>query len=345
MAVLAIAMMFGRGIVPAGPIGASEAQVVLAALFADVAVGIQLGVFDAWFRTAGRYPTAASLRQMTRLAEYAFLLTAVLFGATPGEAAVAFLLGGVAGVSVSWLALRRIVPWSVFKLEWPEIATARRLFGPGIAFAAFPVGNAVSVQGFTIAIGATLGTTAVVLFSTTRTLTRVALQAMASINAAIAPELSRAVGGEHFAEAKAILCRGVQLSVVVASGIVGVVAIFGEQAITFWTRDLVPPDILLLNTLLLVMLANSVWYTLSAALIATNHHARLAALYLAGTLFALVASVPLSRVHGLAGAASALLVIDIALTVYVFRASARLLGDTPSRLLRCVLDPSRDPSA
>ena len=339
-----IAVIAGERILPNGPIPASEATIVLAALFADVVVGLQLGVFDAWFRAAGRYPTAATLRQITRLAEYGALLGAVLLGAGPGTAAVALFVGGVAGVCVSWVVLKRVVPWSIFRLERPDLPTARRLFAPGMAFAAFPIGNAISVQGFTIAIGATLGTSAVVVFSTTRTLTRIALQAMASINAAIAPELSRAVGGAHFDEARVILRRGVQLSFVVATTIVVTLAIIGQQVIAFWTRGLVSPDPALLNTLLLVMLANSVWYTLSAGLIATNHHSRLATLYLGGTLVALVVSVPLSRAFGLTGAALSLLVIDVALTVYVFRASARLLGDTPTRLLRSVLDLSRSPA-
>ena len=70
---------------------------------------------------------------------------------------------------------------------------------------AFPIGNALSLQGFTIVIGATLGAAAVVVFSTTRTITRVALQAMGSINLSIWPELSRSVGGGRFDEARAIL--------------------------------------------------------------------------------------------------------------------------------------------
>ena len=319
------------------PIGPAEVQVVLVALLLHIVVDNQFGVLDAWYRAAGRYPTGATLRQASRLVEWAALLGAVILGARPGMAAIVFLLGGLTGLCVSWVVLRRVVPWSEFRIEAPHLPTARQLAAPGMAFAAFPVGNALAVQGFTIAIGATLGATAVVVFSTTRTLTRMALQAMASINAAIAPELSRAVGAGYIEEARNIVRHAVQLSVGLSAIIVAGMAVLGPEAIAWWTRGLVEPDEPLLYVLLLGMLANAVWYTLSATLIATNHHHRLAALYLSGTFGALVLWIPASQALGLVGSALSLLVIDVLLTIYVFHASARLLSESPGRLLRSVL--------
>jgi O-antigen/teichoic acid export membrane protein len=319
------------------PIPRREAFVVLIALFADVAIGIQMGVLDAWYRSAGRYPTSASLRQGTRLLENAALMVSVLLGAGPGTAAVAYLAGGAAGMSISFLVLRRVVPWSAFPLGRPHGPTVRELAPGGMAFAAFPIGNALSVQGFTIVIGATLGATAVVVFSTTRTLTRLVLQAMASINAAIAPELSRAVGAGDLREARTILGHAVQLSIGLAAAIVVALVLIGPRAIEWWTRGLIKPDVSLLDVLLVGMVANSIWYTLSAALIATNNHVQLARLYLTGTAAALAVSIPLGQLLGVAGAAAALLAIDATLTVYVLRASARLLHETPAQLIRAVL--------
>jgi O-antigen/teichoic acid export membrane protein len=333
-----IALVFGRSFGNGAAIPASEAQVVLVALFLQVAVGNQYGVLDAWYRAGGRYPTSAALRQLGRLLEFGALMGAVLLGAGPGTAAIAFLAGSVAGFLVSWMVLRRTIPWSTFRPERPHLQTFRELLTPGLAFVAFPIGQALSLQGFTIVIGATLGTVAVVVFSTTRTVTRVALQAMGSINLAIWPELSRSVGSGRLVEARAILRRSVQLALASSLSLVLGLALFGVAIIRWWTHGLVDPPVLLLFILLLVIVANSTWYTLSSVLGATNRHKRLAVVYLSGTTVALLAAFPLSSAFGLEGAAMALLAIDVAMVAYVFHTALRVVDDAPLPFLRALLD-------
>ena len=196
-------------------------------------------------------------------------MAAVLLGAGPGTAAIAFLVGSVAGFAVSWVVLRRTVPWSTFRPERPHLQTFRTLLGPGVAYMAFPIGNALSVQGFTVVIGATLGAAAVVVFSTTRTITRVVLQAMSTINGAIWPELSRTVGGGRLDEARTILRRALQLALTGSILLVLVLGMIGVGIIRWWTHGLVEPPTVLLFILLLVIVANSTWYTLSSVLVAT----------------------------------------------------------------------------
>jgi O-antigen/teichoic acid export membrane protein len=266
LAAVAIALVFGRAFGSGAGIPASEAQIVLVALFLQVAVGNQYGVLDAWYRAGGRYPLSAILRQLGRLFEFGALMGAVLLGAGPGMAAIAFLAGSVVGFVVSWVVLRRAVPWATFRPERPHLQTFRELLAPGLAFMAFPIGNGLSLQGFTIVIGATLGAPAVVVFSTTRTITRLALQAMGSINNAIWPELSRSMGSGRLDEARAILRRSVQLALAGALSLVLGLALFGVAIIRRWTHGLVDPPVQLLFILLLVIVANSMWvHALSSA--------------------------------------------------------------------------------
>jgi O-antigen/teichoic acid export membrane protein len=338
LAAVAIALAFGGAFGSGAAIPASEAQVVLVALFLQVAVGNQYGVLDAWYRAGGRYPLGTTIRQLGRLLEFGALMVAVLLGARPGTAAIAFLAGSVAGFVISFVVLRRAVPWSTFRPERPHLQTFRELLTPGVAFMAFPIGNSLSLQGFTIVIGATLGVAAVVIFSTTRTITRIALQAMGSINNSIWPELSRSVGGGHLGEARAILRRAVQLALAASLSVVFASALFGVAFIRWWTHGLVDPPVLLLFILLLVIVANSTWYTLSSVLVATNRHKRLAVVYIAGTIVALLAAVPLSSAFGLPGAATALLAIDMAMVGYVLPAALRVVQDTPGGFLRALLN-------
>jgi O-antigen/teichoic acid export membrane protein len=338
LAAVAIALVFGGAFGSGAAIPASEARMVLVALFLQVAVGNQYGVLDAWYRAGVRYPLGITMRQLGRLLEFGALMGVVLLGARPGTAAIAFLAGSVAGFAVSFVVLRRAVPWSTFRPERPHFQTFRELLAPGVAFMAFPMGNALSLQGFTIVVGATLGTAAVVVFSTTRTITRIALQAMGSIGGAIWPELSRSVGSGRLDEARAILRRSVQLALAASLSLVLGLVLFGVAIIRWWTHGLVDPPVLLLFILLLVIVANSTWNTLCTVLVATNRHRRLAVVYLSGTIAAVLGAVPLSSAFGLAGAAIALFAIDTAMVAYVFPVALRVVQDSPVQFLRALLD-------
>ena len=335
---VAIALVFGGAFGSGAAIPASEAKVVLVALFLQVAVGNQYGVLDAWYRTGGRYPLGTTLRQLGRLLEFGALMAAVLGGARPGAAALAFLAGSVAGFGISWVVLRRAVPWSTFQPGRPHLQTFRELLTPGLAYMALPIGNALSVQGLTIVVGGTLGAAALVVFSTTRTVTRVGLQLIGAINNSIWSELSRSVGGGQLEEARVILRHSVQLALAVSLSLMLGLAVYGGVIIRWWTHGLVDPPAQLLFILLLVVVANSTWYTLSAVLGATNRLQRLAVVHLAGTMMALGGAAVLGSALGLAGPAMALLTIDIAMVAYVVPSSLRVVDDSPIRFLRAVLD-------
>jgi O-antigen/teichoic acid export membrane protein len=330
----AVAAGFGSEAAMSAP----EARTVIAALFLQVAVSIQYGMLDAWYRAGGRYPLGVAMRQLGRLTEFGVMMVVVLRGGGPNEAAVAFLVASAAGFGLSSWVLLRTVPWSSFRPEWPASKTVRQMLGPGLAFMTFPLGNAISVQGFMIVIGATLGSTELVVWSTTRTLTRMALQLMSSINLSIWPELSRAIGSGNHELARAILRRAVQLSIVASLSLSALLALVGPAFINWWTNGLVVPPFGLLGILLLVMVANSVWFTIAIALVATNRHSRMAIVYLTGTTVALVMAVPLTAGHGLVGAALALFVVDAGMAVYVIPASLAVVHDSPAPFLRALLD-------
>lgn len=337
---VAVASLFAGVFGSGAAIPSWEVRLVLVALFAQVAVGNQFSVLDAGYRAGGRYPLGVAFRQFTRLLEFGGLLTAVLLGGGPGMAAAGFLVGSSVGFALSWLMLRRAVSWLSFRPSRPRSATVRSLLAPGLAFLAFPLSNALSVQGLTLVIGSVLGSAAVVVFSTTRTLTRVVTQVMQSINNSIWPELSRSIGAGCLAEARAIQRRAVQTSLMVSFSAAAFLVAVGPAIIRSWTHGLVDPPGPLLAILVLVVVANSFWFTLTTSLVATNQHGRMALTYLASTTVAVIVAVPLSSAFGLAGGAGALLAIDVGMSAYVLRAALEIVGDAPRAFLLAMLDVS-----
>ena len=181
---------------------------------------------------------------------------------------------------------------------------------------AFPVGSALSIQGYTILVGALLGSTAVVVWSTTRTVTRIGFQAMTSINSAIWPELSRSIGAADLWR-QGQSCGGRPKPPCMSGAFIVLAAAVGPAFIRWWTRGNVDPPPELLDILLLVVAGNSLWYTLSTVLLSTNSHHRLAVIYLGGTTVAFLAAIPLTAAIGLPGAAISLCTIDVGMVVYV----------------------------
>lgn len=338
LAAVAIAIIFGGAFGTRAAIPASEAQVVLVALFLQVAVGNQYGVLDAWYRAGGHYPLGTALREAGRLLEFGALMGSVLLGAQPGTAALAFLVASTAGFGVSWIVLRRAVPWSSLQVERPHLETFRQLLAPGMAYMAFPIGNAMALQGLTIVVGSSLGPSALVVFTTTRTLTRAPMLAVASISNAIRPELSRSVGGGRLDEARSLLRGATQAAAVISLCLVGFLGIFGQSIVELWTRGVVDPTRELLWILLVVVAVNSVWNTLSSVLFATNQHRRLAAVYLAGAALTMAVAIPLSAGLGLPGAALALLLLEVLMSIYVLPAALRAVHDRLRPFLRAVVD-------
>lgn len=337
-AAVAIAFVFGGSFGTSAAIPASDAQIVLLALFLQVALSNQQGVLDAWFRASGRYPLGSSMYQLGRLTGFVALIAAALLGGGPAAAAGMFLAGSAVGFAVSWVVLRRAVPWSSFAVERPHGGTIRQLLIPGAAFVTLATANALSLQGMTIAVGVMLGASSVVVFSTTRTVTRFVSLTIGAVGSSSWPELSRSVGGGDLAEARAILRGATQLSMAIALSLVVLLATLGSAVIGWWTRGAVeaPRDVLLL--LLLVVIANALWWVPASVLAATNRHHRMALMYLAATAVGLIAAMPLMAAFGLVGAAFSLLASDFVLIVGVLPIALRLVDDVPSRFLRALLD-------
>ena len=177
----------------------------------------------------------------------------------------------------------------------------------------FPLGNALSLQGSLLAVGYALGPTDVVIFSTARTVSRVALQLVQMVNFTFEPEMSIAYGAGNYALTRTLLRRACQLALLVAVLVILVMMTFGPWFLTHWTSGHVPPSRDLLAILLLVVLLYALWSTSATLMTSTNQHQRLATYYLLGTSLTCVLCFILARVYGLYGAAASLLVSEAAL--------------------------------
>ncbi len=328
-----------RGAMSITQLSERQTALILTLLAGQVVITLQAGMLDAGFRAVGRFPLGALCRQAVRVAEVSATVAAAALGATPVGAAATFAAVAAVGNGATWFVLRNVAPILDFRLVRVRGELVRKILRPALAYTAFPIGNALSIQGMVLVIGGALGPLAVVVFSTTRQLSRFAQGIMYAINQSVWPEITAAFAGERQALARNLHRRAVQGSILISVAVIAVLLASGDQIMQWWTRGEVEASFGLLALLLLVIGANSLWFTSSVVLSATNNHQVMAVIYLVGTALALGLGAMLLDPWGLEGAAAALLAIDVLMVGYVLPHSLALVQDTWRGFLRAVLSP------
>jgi O-antigen/teichoic acid export membrane protein len=300
---------------------------VVVLLGSGVAASLAGGIISAVYRCEGRYATGAVYTNLLRLAEFAVTAAALAAGCKAVGLAAAIVCARCLGMATIYGCALRFAPWSRVSLRHARRARVRALAGPALSFMAFPVGNAINQQGFSLLIGTQLGSAPLVVFSTMRTVSRVASQAMNLINSAVWPELSRAFGRQDVTTARDLHRRAVQASVVLAIGALGALSVAGSDLLRIWTHGKVVLDNAAYPFLLAAMAVNAVWFTSSVVPASVNRHQRMALVYVAFSCMGLLLAILLARGYGLAGAAAATLIIELGMASFVLPNSLALTED------------------
>jgi len=320
-------------------IGHAEISKVFFLLALHVLLGLQISLIEAGFRSDGNYAIGVFSIAMLRLLESLVMFGFVLFGGGVVAAALSFLIVRVIGIIVLRLFLKKLSPWITFSYKGASYSHIKRLAGPAISFMGFPLGNALSMQGMIMVVGANLGASSVVVFSIMRTVSRVALQGMGIINSSFWPELSVAFGKGDIALARKLHRLSCQMSFWISTVSIVCLFVLGGAIIQIWTQGKVVVDFEFFALMMAVIFANSFWFTSSVVHAAINKHQVMAALYLLGSGCALfLATVLLQRI-GINGAAIALLSVDCCMILYVVKRSVYLTEDSISNFLIEMVKP------
>ncbi|MBB5340513.1 lipopolysaccharide biosynthesis protein [Tunturiibacter gelidoferens] len=289
------------------------------------------------YRAIGRYPYGTFLKNMFSLFAFGCMIAAVTLGAGARTTALVFASVNVAITIFFCILVRRDIPWIEYGWQHASFAEIRKLARPAFAYMGFPLGNALSLQGSLLAVGYALGPTDVVIFSTARTVSRVALQMVQMVNNTFEPEMSIAFGAGNYELTRTLLRRACQLALLVALILVIVMLSFGPWFLVHWTGGHVPPSRPLLSILLAVVVLYALWSTSGTLMTSTNQHQRLATYYILGTSVACVLCYVLARAYGLYGAAASLLISEIVMNLYVVPACLRIAHDTLPAFLASML--------
>jgi O-antigen/teichoic acid export membrane protein len=304
-------------------------KLVTLLLVAHVLVGFQGGLVNGGFWCEGRYAMGEVLVTTMYLMEFGGLALAVALGGGPVKAAVGYLGGRIGGLFLMRLGLYRAIPWLRYGWRFAALREVRHLAWPAFASLAFPLGNTLNIQGMRLVVGLVIGPPAVVVFSTIRTLARLAMQPSAIINRLLEPEMALAYGGNRHDVFRSLFNRSCQVALWTCAASCVVLGVFGEWVLGIWTHGKVAMEWPLYTLLLLSAAINAIWYTALMAAYATNRHVRVALVYSAvygGGAFVL--AYIFVNYSDLSGVGLALLLSEIAMAPYVLMKTFRLTGES-----------------
>lgn len=290
------------------------------------------------YRSIGRWAFGQSLKSGLSLAAFASMLVPVSLGAGARTTALVFASANIAcTLFLCWL-VKRDIPWIEYGWSHARFAEIKRLTAPAVAFMAFPIGNALNLQGTLMAVGYALGPTAVVVFGTARTVSRVALQMVQMVNNTFWPEMTMSFGKNNVELTRTLHRRACQMALILAFVVIAIMMSVGPWFLSHWTGGHVPPSRGLLGILLLVVAFYALWSTSSTLVTAINLHQRLAAYYLFATAITCVVCYAMARRYGIFGAAASLLLSELIMNFYVLPASLKIAQDTFPAFLASMFD-------
>jgi O-antigen/teichoic acid export membrane protein len=306
----------------------SDVRWILFALGTAVLFGQLEQLLGAAYTCVGRYPYGTFIKSIITLCAFAAMMIPVVLGRGPRATAIVFAIANVLGTMVFGVMARRDVPWIEFGWRYASWTEIRRLTRPAFAFMAFPIGNALNLQGTVLAVSYALGPVDVVIFATARTVSRVALQMVQLVNQTFWPELGSAFGAGNIALVRALHRRACQLAGLIALGLIAIMMTIGPWFLTHWTSHKLPPSTALLFMLMVSVFFYAGWSTSSTLLTAINRHQTLAMYYIFGTGVTVIVTYFAALHSGLLAAAASLILSELIMNTYVLPASLRVAEDT-----------------
>lgn len=316
----------------------NDTRVIIFALGVSVLLGQLEQLMSAAYTCVGRYPYGSFVKSMMSLVQVGVMLVPVVMGKGARTTALVYALANVLGTLTLGIMVRRDIPWLRYGWKYAHWTEIKRLTPPAIAFMGFPMGDSFNLQGTLLAVQYALGPIDVVIFSTARQVSRVALQMVKMVEFTFSPEMSIAYGAKNESLVRTLHRRAVQLSLIVSGGTVVCMMSFGPWFLAHWTGGHVPPSKGLLAILLLVVIFYSMWSTSSSLQKATNQHMRLSAYYFFATAVTIGFTYFLGLVWGLYGAAASLLISELIMNSYVLPRSLRITHDHFGAFVRSMVE-------
>jgi len=294
-------------LLPVSTLQAPHWKTVIMLLSFSVVLGLFCSLAEVIYKATGGYAAGTYLVTTGRLAEWLGGITGlVLTQSFIGVAASALLARLGYTLLCIWLSQQRtdFLRWGVQRASLADIRQAAK---PGMLFLSLTLTNALSLQGFTLLVAATLGPAATAVFNTYRTLARTVVQLTSALSNPLWPELTALKGHQNDSAFWKLYRRANRLGLLMAAAGALLVYLISPWLLDIWTHGQIPFAATGMALFLLYAAVCSATQVPRVVLMSINRHAGLAWQSLAAAVVALLVAWLVWDHTGMTGVVGAML--------------------------------------
>lgn len=304
----------------------ADTKIALIILVCGILLSQYNGLAECILRACNSYAQGIMLGNVSRLLEFGgWMIGLFAYGTFTAVAATGILFRAI-GLTWTVIATRKFnskIKWGLAQAQYAE---CKQLAKSGLMFLAFPLTNALSLQGVTLIVGYLISPAAVTVFNTYRTLTRFSLQITTALGNSIWAEFSKMYANADMHALRKLY----QKSYLIGTGvsIITSLAIYfaAPFIIEIWTRGHIDIDRTLLLLMLLAALAGGAWNVPRVLMMATNNHGKLVIQSLFGAAMSVLLAYTFAKQFGIHGVAFSVLTIELVLAAACISSTHRLLS-------------------
>lgn len=263
-------------LLPATALEAPQWKTVLMLLSTSVVLGLFSSLAEVIYKATGGYAAGTYLVTTGRLVDWAGGLVGLMLTHNFVGVALSALIARLCFTLLSlWLSQRRtdFLRWG---LRHATLADIKQAAVPGVLFLSLSLTNALSLQGFTLLVAATLGPAATAVFNTYRTVARIVVQVTNALSNPLWPELTALKGQKDDSAFWKLYRRANRLGLLIAAGGALLVYLVSPYLLDLWTHGKVPFTATSMALFLLYAAVCSATQVPRVVLMSINHHAGLA---------------------------------------------------------------------
>lgn len=311
-------------LLPSTALEAPQWKTVLMLLSISVVLGLFCSLAEVIYKATGGYAAGTYLVTTGRLVDWAGGLTGLVLTQSFIGVATSALLARLGYTLLSiWLSQRRtdFLRWGVRQASLADIKQAAK---PGLLFLSLSLTNALSLQGFTLLVAATLGPAATAVFNTYRTVARIVVQITNALSNPLWPELTALKGQKDDSAFWKLYRRANRLGLLIAAAGALLVYLVSPYLLDVWTHGQIPFTATSMALFLLYAAVCSATQVPRVVLMSINHHAGLAWQSLVAAVVSLVVAWLVWGSAGMTGVVVAMLLGEALVWFTATRAVHRL---------------------
>jgi len=318
-------------------ISEKTAEIGLVILVFQVFLGMLENIYLSIYRATQHYSRGVMIDNSIRIIQTLFLFCAVVLKLDLIYVFLLFLFPKILGFAFKFIDTMKYFKLH-FSVNYFNRKEFKRIFLLGLPFLSSPIANSFTVQGFTIMVGFFIGSAAVVLFNTTRTIINVAKTGLSLVGYSVWPDLTLLYGKNDLINLKKLHRYTVSVSFLFSLIVFVFLGLFGKYIYIIWTDGKVEFSYTLFFTFLLSIVTNSIWFSSSVLLGATNNHKKYSIIFLIASIFSMAIAyqifllttswelIPLSFIA-----------IDLIMIIVVLQQSLRIVNDSIGDFLYSII--------